>query len=97
LRGNHSFTNLHRSTSGGSGIFIGEDSETEQDDEPMHKIGSWSQKVGSPEGYIKTSHMSSLYYRKSASHGDLTADSDESDDRRTDNRTRPTYSSVVKR
>lgn len=76
LRGNHSFTNLHRSASDGSGVFIGDDSETEQDDtEPrMSKNGSngsWPSKVGASENYIKTSHMANFYYRKSASQADL--------------------------
>lgn len=90
LRGNHSYTNLHRSTSGGSGIFFGEDSENEQDDAAaaaaasfehangMPKTGSWTSKFGSPD-YLKTSHMANFYYSKSASHGDLA--SDNSDDK----------------
>ena len=58
LRGNHSFTNLHRSTSGGSGIFFGDESEDGQGDThpPMNKTSSWISKVVSPapaENYIK--------------------------------------------
>lgn len=53
LRGNHSFTNLHRSTSGGSGIFIGEDSENEETDASIPKRESWGSKIGSSDGYIK--------------------------------------------
>ena len=79
LRGNHSYTNLHRSASDSSGVFIGDESETEQD-EPEPKMakngssGSWPSKVGASENYIKTSHMANFYYRKSASQGDLDAD-----------------------
>jgi hypothetical protein len=98
LRGNHSFTNLHRSASGGSGIFIGEDSENEQDesDPNMHKSGSWTTKVGAPDGYIKTSHMANFYYRghKSASQGDLAKDGDETNNRM-DHRGRPLSASMV--
>lgn len=74
LRGNHSYANLHRSLSSGSGIFIGEDSENEQDDFDSCKSrsGSWASTVGAPGGgYIKTSKMANFYYRKSASHGEL--------------------------
>jgi hypothetical protein len=83
LRGNHSFTNLHRSTSDSSGVFFGDESETEQDDADtkMSKNGSWPSKVGAPENYIKTSHMANFYYRKSASQGDL----DEGQDCREEN------------
>ena len=54
LRGNHSYTNLHRSTSGGSGIFIGEDGEGDQDhtNSVIPKTGSWTSKVGGSD-YIK--------------------------------------------
>lgn len=79
LRGNHSFANLHRSPSGGSGIFIGDDSENEQEDNDtdMPKSGSWASKSGdsSSGSYIKTSKMANFYYnknRKSVSQGDLT-------------------------
>jgi hypothetical protein len=76
LRGNHSFANLHRSTSGGSGIFIGEDSENEQDDvdsgAQKSGSGSWASTVGASSGYIKTSKMANFYYRKSVSHGEFT-------------------------
>lgn len=87
LRGNHSFTNLHRSTSGGSGIFFGEDSENEEEGRatsPMPKTGSWSSKVGeaSPAtpGYVKTSHMANFYYRKSSSHGNLMVPDDDEEE-----------------
>ncbi|KAL3767398.1 hypothetical protein ACHAW5_007658 [Stephanodiscus triporus] len=84
LRGNHSYTNLHRSNSSGSGIFIGDDSENEQDDfdsgvPPMN--GNWASTVGAPSGYIKTSKMANFYYRKSLSHGEL-ADAVEQDNTR---------------
>jgi hypothetical protein len=84
LRGNHSYTNLHRSNSSGSGIFIGDDSENEQDDfdsgvSPMS--GNWASTVGAPSGYIKTSKMANFYYRKSLSHGEL-ADAVEQDNTR---------------
>ncbi len=101
LRGNHSYTNLHRTMSGGSGIFFGEDSENEQEDDKMPTTGSWSSKVGAPgtpgisaEGYIKTSRMSNLYYRKSASHGDL-ADDVNDEDKTHDDRGRPLSASMV--
>ncbi|KAL7536063.1 hypothetical protein ACHAXR_011299 [Thalassiosira sp. AJA248-18] len=95
LRGNHSFTNLHRSTSGGSGIFFGEDSETEQDDAGpnMTKTGSWSSKVEPSDDYIKTSHMANFYYRNSSSHGDLTAG--ENEDKNKDHRGRPHSASMI--
>jgi hypothetical protein len=103
LRGNHSFTNLHRSASGGSGIFIGEDSDTEQNDTDANNMtkshgsaGSWASKVGAPsEGYIKTSHMSSLYYRKSNSQGDLASDDANQDKAQEDHRGRPLSASMV--
>lgn len=94
LRGNHSYTNLHRSTSGGSGIFIGEDGEGDQDhtNSVIPKTGSWTSKVGGSD-YIKTSHMSRLYYRNSSSHGDLAADDDKN--KNIDHRERPRSASMV--
>ncbi len=69
LRGNHSFSNLTRIASGGSGIFIGEDDEKE--DEKDNNI-SWGRKMGADHGqnadYIKTSNMANFYYRKGNSH-----------------------------
>ena len=80
LRGNHSYTNLHRSTSEGSGIFIG-DSDNEGDDaEKVERRGSWVVKVsGYPEDYIKTTHMANFYYRNKhiKSHGDLVHENDD--------------------
>lgn len=76
LRGNHSFTNLHRSTSGDSGIFI--DNEQDEEEPQSEKRGSWVAKVsGYPEDYIKTSHMANFYYRKTQSHSDLMQDNDD--------------------
>jgi hypothetical protein len=76
LRGNHSYATLHRSASGSSGIFIGEDSENEQDDVESDAQksggGSWASTVEAPSGYIKTSKMANFYYRKSASQGEFT-------------------------
>mmetsp|Transcript_13242 Transcript_13242/g.17127 ORF Transcript_13242/g.17127 Transcript_13242/m.17127 type:complete len:328 (+) Transcript_13242:49-1032(+) len=70
LSGNHSFTNLRRSTSGGSGIFFGEDSETEQEennDHIMPKTASWASKAScGSDGYIKTTSMANFYYRRSS-------------------------------
>jgi len=103
LRGNHSFANLHRSPSGGSGIFIGDDSENEQDDYDtgMPKSGSWTTK--SPESgpfsgsYIKTSKMANFYYNKnrksSSSHGDLDNNDVEGDITR-DHQSSPSMSMV---
>lgn len=80
LRGNHSYTNLHRSASDGSGLFIG-DSDNEQEDEEQLKIerrGSFTSPVpGYPEDYIKTTHMANFYYRKTQSHGDLANEKEE--------------------
>mmetsp|Transcript_12200 Transcript_12200/g.21752 ORF Transcript_12200/g.21752 Transcript_12200/m.21752 type:complete len:821 (-) Transcript_12200:15-2477(-) len=95
LRGNHSFTNLHRSTSGGSGIFFGEESENEQDDTGpnLPNTGSSSSQVGGSDDYIKTTHMANFYYRKSSSHGDLPTDENENNNR--DHRGRPLSASMV--
>jgi hypothetical protein len=80
LHGNHSYTNLamHRSASGGSGIFIGDDEENEESNDVKPGIGnrrgSWANQVGgfAPEDYIKTSTMANFYYgRKHYSHGNL--------------------------
>eukprot|EP00804_Cyclotella_cryptica_P021085 CCRYP_021109-RA/>CCRYP_021109-RA protein AED:0.08 eAED:0.08 QI:537/1/1/1/1/1/6/494/833 len=77
LHGNHSYTNLamHRSTSGGSGIFIGDEEENEKSSDlgPGARRGSWANQVGGyvPENYIKTSTMANFYYRKTQSHGNL--------------------------
>jgi len=79
LHGNHSSTNLKLSTSGGSGIFFGE----EQDDTSNmpQKIGSWTSTMagGTPDSYIKTTHMANFYYSKSSSHGDLTTNGSENE------------------
>jgi hypothetical protein len=68
LRGNHSYNNLTRTTSGGSGIFIGEDDEKEDEKDNI----SWGRKMGADHGqkadYIKTSNMANFYYRKGHSH-----------------------------
>lgn len=79
LHGNHSSSNLHRSTSGGSGIFFGDEQDDLHSNMPQ-KIGSWSSKVagGAPDGYIKTTHMANFYYSKS-SHVDLTTHGDETE------------------
>lgn len=78
LRGNHSSTNLTRISSGGSGIFIGEDDEKEdeKDNSIMTNSTSWGRKMGTDHGqkadYIKTSNMANFYYhRKGHSHGEL--------------------------
>jgi len=95
LRGNHSYTNLHRSTSGGSGIFFGEDSE---DEDAKPKTGNWASKIGAPhtpqEDYVKTTHMANFYYRKSTSHGNLVDDAD-NEAKTHDNRGRPLSASMV--
>ena len=80
LHGNHSSTNLKRSTSGGSGIFFGEEQDDTESNMPQ-KIGSWSSKVagGTPDGYLKTTHMANFYYSKSSSQGDLTIDGSENE------------------
>ena len=72
LRGNHSYNNLTRSSSGGSGIFIGEDDEKEdeKDNIMINSNSLWGQKMGAD--YIKTSNMANFYYhRKGHSQGDL--------------------------
>ena len=75
LRGNHSSSNLIRSTSGGSGIFIGDESTDGDGEEGMLKSnsGTWGSQVGVSveDGYIKTTHMANFYYRKPRSNGDL--------------------------
>ena len=79
LRGNHSSNNLTRTTSGGSGIFIGEDDEKEdeKDNNIMAHSTSWGRTMGGDYGqntdYIKTSDMANFYYHRkgSHSHGEL--------------------------
>lgn len=108
LRGNHSYSSLHRSPSGGSGgIFFGEESDNEQDStvnsSNMKKKGSWSTKLGAPDhgpsdDYIKTSHMANFYYRgRSSSHGNFGNNGDKGGDTNTDNRGRPLSASMVQR
>lgn len=75
LSGNHSHPNLYRSPSGGSGIFIGEESDGENTYEQglakSASVGSWATKIGASDGYIKTSHMANFYYRKDRSNNNL--------------------------
>ena len=77
LRGNHSYNNLTRSSSGGSGIFIGEDDEKEEEKDNMMKNStSWGRNM--KPNYIKTSNMANFYYqRKGNSHGDLMQENNE--------------------
>lgn len=87
LHGNHSYTNLHRSTSGGSGIFILDEEENEKSPADANLgtktgSGSWANQVGggyAQEDYIKTSTMANFYYgRKAHSHGNFAeGDADE--------------------
>ncbi len=80
LRGNHSSANnLARSPSVGSGIFIGEDDEKEdeKDNNSMVHSTSWGRTMGGDYGqntdYIKTTNMANFYYHRkgSHSHGEL--------------------------
>lgn len=79
LRGNHSYNNLTRTLSGGSGIFIGEDDEKEdeKDNNIMAHSTSWGRTMGGDYGqntdYIKTTNMANFYYHRkgSHSHGEL--------------------------
>lgn len=84
LRGNHSSSNLPRSTSGGSGIFIGDESTDGDGEEGMPKSnsGTWGSQVGVSveDGYIKTTHMANFYYRKPRSNNDLTGEQREAVD-----------------
>lgn len=106
LRGNHSFTNLTRSISGGgdsgkgSGIFFCDDNDNEQeggDDSNAHWMGkALTPKTPVPgEDYVKTTHMANFYYSKgkSSSHGNLVADEIEA--KTHDNRGRPLSASMV--
>jgi hypothetical protein len=75
LHGNHSYTNLQRTGSGGSGIFILDEEENEKSPAEAslgNKPGSWANQVGGGEDYIKTSTMANFYYgRKSHSQGNF--------------------------
>ena len=103
LRGNHSYTNLHRSTSGGSGIFIGEDSEPEDGNDSTNPNlpKNWATKRERPaedfspaENYVKTTHMANFYYgRKSSSHGNLVDDNNEA--KTHDRQGRPLSASMI--
>lgn len=93
LRGNHSYNNLTRSSSGGSGIFIGEDDEKDDEkDNQMANSSSWGRKMGTDADYVKTSNMADFYYhRKGHSHGDLR---EESKNDRTQRQGRPLSASM---
>ena len=86
LHGNHSYTNLTRTASGGSGIFILDEEENEKTPSDANMgsktgSGSWANQVGggyAQEDYIKTSTMANFYYgRKSHSQGNFTEGEDE--------------------
>ena len=74
LRGNHSSSNLTRTTSGGSGIFIGEEDEKEdeKDNSFMTHSTSWGRTMGGDYvqkgDYVKTTNMASFYYHRRGSH-----------------------------
>mmetsp|Transcript_10990 Transcript_10990/g.15731 ORF Transcript_10990/g.15731 Transcript_10990/m.15731 type:complete len:830 (+) Transcript_10990:208-2697(+) len=89
LRGNHSSSNnLTRTTSVGSGIFIGEDDEKEdeKDNNAMAHSSSWGRTMGGDYGqntdYIKTSNMANFYYHRKGSHSHGELNKNESTSRR---------------
>jgi len=80
LSGNKSCTNLERSTSNASGLFIEGDEPSTTEQFPgeqsvpgnIHRpISSASLEGNDSKGYIKTSSMAHFYYRNTASHNNL--------------------------
>ena len=100
LRGNHSSNNLTRTTSGGSGIFIGEDDEKdeEKDNNMMAHSTSWGRTMGADHGqnadYIKTTNMANFYYHRKGSHSQGELKIDENKNERTPRQGRPLSASM---